>query len=77
MVVWCRGTYLDVHWEREKDAIKLNEVSVKMNEVSVKMNKVSVKGHFWRQKKNKENSESDTNLSSSFRILKYVGENAV
>lgn len=46
MVVWYRGTYLDVHWGREKDAIKLNEVSVKMNEVSVKMNKVSVKGHF-------------------------------
>lgn len=46
MVVWCRGTYLHVRWEREKDAIKLNEVSVKMNEVSVKMNKVSVKGHF-------------------------------
>lgn len=39
MVVWCRGTNFDVHWEREKDAIKMNEVLVKMSEVSVK-------GHF-------------------------------
>lgn len=52
VVVWCRVTCLDVNGggggerEKEKDAVKVNEVSVKINEVSVKMNEASVQGHF-------------------------------